>query len=401
MKYGLFGQMALKWVGISLIKRQLIVLLVGFCAHVASASPWVIGIDADLSSVAKAGGVAISQGAQLAIDEINASGGILGEQVVLVAKDHRGNPARGISNLKAFSKNERFLAVIGGVHTPVALAELPLIHEKSLIYLGPWAAGTPVIRNGYEPNFAFRLSVRDEWAGGVILSKAKQKGCQSVTLFLEQTGWGRSNEKSMTKASAAQNLPIKGIEWFNWNSPILDKIVAKTVTDGTECIALVANTPEGAEIINALAKVDTDKRPKVFSHWGITGGDFTKKVGLDNLSNVELYYLQTLAFSSPKTLVGEHLKNTFEKKYGKHLGHNAFNGVAHAYDLVHLLALAVKQSGSADSIKVRHALENLGTFKGAMKTYNKPFTATQHEALSQSDYIMLEFNKQGYGDLSK
>jgi branched-chain amino acid transport system substrate-binding protein len=387
--------------GNGLMKRLIIILIVGFYAHVACASPWVIGLDTDLSSTAKAAGVAISQGAQLAIDEINSSGGILGEQVVLVSKDHRGNPARGLANIKSFSQNDRLLAVIGGVHTPVALAELPIIHQNSIIYLDPWAAGTPIVKNGYQPNYVFRLSIRDEWAGQVILNKAKQQGCESITLFLEQTGWGRSNEKSMSQASIELALPILNIEWFNWNSQILDKLVEKTVTDGSKCIAVVANSLEGADIIRAIANLDPQLRPKVFSHWGISSGDFTNRVGLDLLSNVELYYLQTLALNSPKTPVGILLKNNFETKYGKPVGHNSFNGAAHAYDLVHLLALAIKQSGSTESPKVRTALENLTTFKGAMKTYSKPFSAGQHEALDISDYLMLKFNNQGYGEVAQ
>lgn len=380
------------------MNRLIITLLIGFYVCGANAASWVIGLDTDLSSISKAGGVAISQGAELAIDEINAKGGILGDQVVLVVKDHRGNPARGIANIKSLLKNDKLLAVIGGVHTPVALAELPLIHENSLIYLDPWAAGTPVIKNGYTPNFAFRLSVRDEWAGVVILNKAKEEGCKSVTLFLERTGWGRSNEKSMTQASIALDLPINGIEWFNWNSQVLEKLVAKTVADGTECIALVANTPEASSIVDSIANIDSAKRPKVFSHWGIVGGDFTKKIELTQLEKVEIYYLQTLAFNSPKTPAGRLLVESFERKYGKTSNYEAFNGVAHAYDLVHLLALAIEKAGSGESTKVRSALENLSTFRGAMKTYNRPFTSIQHEALNKSDYIMLKLNGLGLGE---
>jgi branched-chain amino acid transport system substrate-binding protein len=175
--------------------------------------------------------------------------------------------------------------------------------------------------------------------------------------------------------------------------------VKKIVADGSKCIAIVANSLEGADIVHAIANLDPLLRPKVFSHWGISSGGFTSRVGLDLLSNVDLYYLQTLAFNSPKTPVGVLLKNNFEAKYGKPAGHNSFNGAAHAYDLVHLLALAIKRSGSAESHKVRTALENLTTFKGAMKTYRKPFSAGQHEALDASDYLMLRFNNQGYGEV--
>ena len=374
------------------MKAGAIGLMILWLSATLKASPLEIGLDADLSSVAKEGGVAITQGAELAIAEINAAGGILGQPVKLTAKDHRGNPARGIANIKRFAKNDRLLAVIGGVHTPVALAELATIHELSVIYLDPWAAGTPVIKNGYNPNFAFRLSVRDEWAGQVILKKAKDEGCENVTLFLEQTGWGRSNEKSMGKASKQLNLPIKAVEWFHWNSQNIDQLVAKTVSDGTQCIALVANTPEGAQIINAVANLDSKNRPKVFSHWGIVGGDFLAKVSAEQREKVELYFLQTIDFKVPKTEKGVALKKAFEERYAEASSYEAFNGVAHSYDLVHLLALAVEKAGTTESSKVQKALEQLDQFKGAMKTYQRPFTADRHEALDASDYIMMQFD---------
>ncbi len=149
-----------------------------------------------------------------------------------------------------------------------------------------------------------------------------------------------------------------------------------------------------------MAALAPENRPKIFSHWGITGGDFTAKVGLGNLAKVDLSYLQTLAFNSPKTSLGEDLKSAYEEKYGELAGHNAFNGVAHAYDLVHLLAKAIEKAGEVDASSVRNALENLGAYSGAMKTYERPFSPQQHEALAGDDYIMLKFNSQGYGELN-
>ena len=65
----------------------------------------------------------------------------------------------------------------------------------------------------------------------------------------------------------------------------------------------------------------------------------------------------------------------------------AFGFLAHAYDGMHLMAMAVKQAGSTDGDKLRQALENLqGTYDGAMKTYTKPFSPTGHDALLVGDY---------------
>ena len=57
------------------------------------------------------------QGIVLAIEEINKGGGVLGRPLKLVAKDHRGNPARGIDNMTDFANMHDLVAVVGGIHT--------------------------------------------------------------------------------------------------------------------------------------------------------------------------------------------------------------------------------------------------------------------------------------------
>ena len=65
-------------------------------------------------------------------------------------------------------------------------------------------------------------------------------------------------------------------------------------------------------------------------------------------------------------------------------------GTANAYDGLHLVALAIEQAGSTEGPKVREALESLkGEYKGLIKTYKQPFSAEQHDALTDADYVMV------------
>ena len=65
-------------------------------------------------------------------------------------------------------------------------------------------------------------------------------------------------------------------------------------------------------------------------------------------------------------------------------------GTANAYDGMHLVALAIAQAGSDDGAKVRDALENLkADYEGLIKSYKRPFTPEQHDALTDADYIMV------------
>ena len=61
----------------------------------AEEPPLILGVDADLSGATAETGRAIVRGCELAIQEINANGGVLGRELALQPMDHRGNPARG------------------------------------------------------------------------------------------------------------------------------------------------------------------------------------------------------------------------------------------------------------------------------------------------------------------
>ncbi len=54
------------------------------------------------------------------------------------------------------------------------------------------------------------------------------------------------------------------------------------------------------------------------------------------------------------------------------------------------MAMAIEQAKSTDGPKVRDALEDLKSeYPGLIKTYQRPFTAEQHDALTDQDYIMV------------
>jgi len=361
-------------------------------------APVVIGLDADMSSGSAQSGEAIRRGLILAMDEINGRGGVLGRPFKLVVRDHRGNPARGIDNMEAFAGMKDLVAVVGGLHTPVAMVELKAIHKNKIIYLDPWAAGTPVIENGFTPNYAFRVSVRDEYAGGFLVREALKAGYEKIALLLEQTGWGRSNERSMTAALKAHGLAPVAVRWFHWGTKDLTNQIHAAQKAGADAVMLVANAPEGVAAVKSMAALPEDRRLPIISHWGITGGDFFEKTK-ENLPHVDLVFLQTYSFIEPP--FPDRARKVLEA-YGKRFPEcrtpqDIFSpvGTAHAYDLIQLLALAIEKAGTIERPAVRKALENLGEYRGLVRVYNPPFTEKKHDALDSDDFRMAGYDKNG------
>jgi branched-chain amino acid transport system substrate-binding protein len=308
-----------------------------------------------------------------------------------------GTRRGGERNIRELAADGRVVAILGGKHTPVVLAELPLVHELGVPYLIPWAAGTPIVDNGFEPNYVFRVSVRDAMAGDFLVGHSVERhGARRLGLLLEQTGWGRSNEQALLGALAARNLAPAHTEWFNWGQPDLVPALRRMAAAGAEAIVFVGNAPDGVTLVRAMLERPAEARIPVISHWGVAGGDFAAPLG-EALDGVELCFLQTFSFfEPPHPERAEAFLATWRRLYPEDAALERIHapaGVAHAYDLVHLLAKAIERAGSADRAKVRGELERIERHEGLVRDYAPPFAPGRHDALDAGDYRMARFRK--------
>jgi branched-chain amino acid transport system substrate-binding protein len=360
----------------------------------------VIGLDADISSGNAESGEAIRRGIVLAFDELNHTGGLLGRPLQLVVRDHQGNPARGVDNMEAFARMGNLVAVVGGIHSPVALAELETVHRHRLIFLVPWAAGTSIIDNHYTPNFAFRVSARDEYVGAFLVEQALHLGYQRPGLLLEQTAWGNSNEKALVTAFKKHDISPVGTEWFFRGVDDITDVIATLRSAGADVLILVSSAPEGIVAMHSMAALPQAHRLPIISHWGITGAGkrFVTQVG-DSLSKVDLVFLQTFSFLAPPFPErAKRLSDAYCATFpGCRSARDIFSpvGTVQAYELIHLLALAIQQAGTLDRSAVRDALENLPAYAGLIRNYAPPFTAGRHDALDATDFRLARYDSDG------
>jgi branched-chain amino acid transport system substrate-binding protein len=377
--------------------RRILVLLLAIAALVVFARPALaqskdpikIGLAAAVSGGSAASGEAIKRGIQIAMDEINAKGGLLGgRKLELVIRDDEGDPAKGVKIARELVEREKAVVVFGGLHTTVALAQVPVWTELKHPYMGPWAAGTEIAQNTQKPNYVFRVSANDDYADKFLVRYATEVLKKAKPgLLLENTAWGQSNEVGLNKWLGQKGIKPVGIEKFNWGDPDMSPQLLRLKNAGADLIIMVANAPEGAQVVKSRAKIGWEI-PMV-AHWGISGGRFAELTG--DLSD-GVAFLQTYSFFGKQNEHGQALLKALKDKYGVKGPEEVIApvGTANAYDGMHLVALAIAQAGSDDGAKVRDALENLkAEYEGLIKSYKRPFTPEQHDALTDADYIMV------------
>lgn len=363
----------------------------------ASSPPLLIGIDAEFGVIGSTSAQAIRLGAQIAIDEINAAGGVLeGRQLVLVEKDDRSVPARFIRNLRELAADPNVVAVFCGRFSPAVIEAIPTIHRLKIPVLDPWAAGDPITTHAFQPNYIFRLSLRDSWAIQVMARHAQRRDLHKIGLLTPRTEWGRSNLRAVqVLALTDPQFTLVDTQWYNWgDTSLLDQYQA-LVKAGAEAVFLISNEREGIIFVKEIAALPKAQRLPILTAWGITGGDFFEGSG-PALQEIDLVVVQTYSFIGVNNAAAQRVAQA-ARRYGiddvRHIPSPV--GVAHAYDLVHILALAIEKAGSADRSAVRDALEQVTDYVGLVKTYARPFTPDRHDALSLEEVFMARYAEDG------
>jgi len=363
-------------------------LLIGSPA--SAAEPIKIGLIASLAGASAKSGEASTRGMTIAIDEINASGGLLGKQVELIRRDDENNPGKGLIAARELIQREKVAVLFGGLQTPVSLAIVPFVNQIKVPFMGPWAAGTPITKNGADPNYVFRVSAVDEMVDVALVERAVSvHGAKKPGLILINNPWGESNEKGLMIALKAKGLPNAGVEKIEQSDVDVVPQLTRLKQAGADTLFMVANVGPSAQVMKSLERMNWDV--PVVSHWGPAGGRFSE-LGGPRAKDVEM--IQTFTFSGNDSAKSKAMMAALMKRFPEIKGEEDVTpavGIANAYDGMHLAALAIKNAGSTDGPKVREGFYAIDVYDGLIKTYIKPFSATQHDALGASDYLFTRF----------
>jgi branched-chain amino acid transport system substrate-binding protein len=125
--------------------------------------------------------------------------------------------------------------------------------------------------------------------------------------------------------------------------------------------------------------------PMMLSSWAADNITFFDAAGR-NLASKPIF-MRTMV--NPTTPAQQRL---YDRTASQLAAPSAFPFVIHGYDAVQLVAAAIRQAGSTEGPKVREALENLNApVQGVKKTYNKPFSKDQREALIAADLAFVKW----------
>ena len=358
-----------------------------------AADPIKIGVSGPFTGGSSSMGVSMRDGVRLAVDEINKAGGVLGRQLAVVERDDEAKNERGVQIAQELINKEKVAAAVGYINTGVALASQRFYQEAKIPVMNNVATGSLITHqfDDQAENYIFRNAAHDSIQAPMIVEEAiVRRGYKKVAILADSTNYGQLGRADLEKALELKGVKPVAVEKFNSKDVDMTPQLLKAKEAGAEAILTYGIGPELAQIANGMTKLGW-KVPMVGS-WTLSMANFIDNAGPGGEgARMPQTFIQEPTTPKRQSFIINYLK-TFNPKNARI---DSPVSAAQGYDSIYLLAAAFKQAGGTDGPKVKAALEDLkAPVDGVVTTYNKPFTAKDHEAITANIPVFGEVKGQ-------
>ena len=342
---------------------MLIRIALAFCASLLlsagadAVEPIKIGVVNMLTGPFAEGGSFQVNGLQLALEDINKAGGILGRPVELRTEDNAStNPGTVLAFSKLFT-DPAIKAIVGPIASTQIQAASPAIAK----------AGIPTMIGGTDPSltrvnnkWVFRARPNDLYSSKVIADFGVNTLKLKKWAIVHATdAFGQGGAKALTEALQALGV-----------TPILDQGYTSNSQDFAPIVLAIKKS--GADVLGTYMTIPADQAifAKQLRQLGVNiqwvGSPTTAAVTTRNLAGEALYGTYAVADFNAEA---NEAAREFTKRYRERYGIDPDNFASWSYDALHILALAMNNANSTEPEAVRKAILAIKGYKGLEGTY--------------------------------
>ena len=322
-------------------------------------------------------------GAMLAVEQVNAAGGINGRKVQFVNVNSESDNTKTVSAAKRLIEQEKVVAIIGPMSSGSSFAVVDTIEKASVPMISNGASRGNVLPPE-QKKFTFLAPLTDVVVQTAMLKDMQAKGIKKIAILNSDVAFGTSGRDSLEKLAGDFGVQIVAKETFgNADTDISPQL---TKIRGSDAQATVAwATGPGLAISTKNHRALGIKTPLYLAH---SANDFNYlRLAGDSANGVllpssKLYVTASLPAGDAQKAVVEGFVRDYEKKYGKLPATFAGNG----YDAAMLLLEAIRKAGT-DPAAVRDAIEGTKSHVGVTAIY--AYSPTDHFGTKPESVVML------------
>ena len=347
-------------------------------------------------------GVSMRDGAMLAINEINATGGIAihGKKmkIEVVERDDEAKNDRGALIGQELASMDDLSGVIGSVNTGVVIAGDKFLQEKGITKMICPAAGSASMmqwadmpgKPGPKDLSIFRFSASDGIQAAMVVEEAINRKLTKVAIIHDATNYGVSGRDDLLNQIKLQGnkLEVVATEKFNIGDKDMTAQLLRAKTGGAQAVLIWGIGPELAAVANGMDKVGL--KVPLIGGWTLSMSNYIDNAG----KNANGTLTPQSFIEEPITARAKAFIDAYHKAYHMDSIPSPMSA-AEGYDAVLVFAAAVKQAQSTDTKKIKLALEDLkDPVKGVIATWRHPYSKWNpadeltHEAFRRPNVVM-------------
>ena len=335
-----------------------------------STDPIYIGVIDAFSGDKASNGEYSKEGADMAVNEINAAGGVMGREVVLVYEDDQGTEAGGTNAFQKIVSDHDLAAVCLNKYSSMVLAMEQFVASEGIPAI---CCGSSVSIEGSTTPNLFSTRKSDSGSGVTIANWCAELGMTKVAILHAPDALGTGMTPVIEEAFKGLNIEAVSVQQFATEEKNFAPYVAKIIDSGCDGIIAIAQQQEAGLIMSAIDEAGIDVPC-------IGNSAFAQQVAIETSSGSCDGWYSVTAFSP--TATNEPTKSWIED-YNELYGRLPDMTSACMYDAVKLFCTAMEEKQSTEWQDIIDWLTELEDYAGVCSNY--AYTGTP--MLSTSEYI--------------
>jgi len=302
-------------------------------------------------------GVRMLNGARLAVDEINAAGGVLGKQVELIEEDGNTEAATGFDGIKKMVEINGVQVVAGPMITGASLLSIPYAMEQKVALITPSATGVPLSEmEGTE--WYFRTCLRDDAQGLVLSDVIVDKGYTKLATIVLDNTYGKGLEKGITDGLDAAEWQGEHVIAIHYDEKALDyRTELQQIKDADPDVVFCCSyCDDGIIVFKQALELGLDDIPWLGCDGNYGSGLFEEPKSAE--------FMEKAIVAGTRTVGTGETYEHFTTAYQDNFGEDPEIYCDTTYDAVWAAAKAIEAAGVYDGEAIRAALTGL-EFDGA------------------------------------
>lgn len=312
-----------------------------------------IGANLELSGAVATYGSSISEGIDLAVEEINESGGINGMQVKVTKVDNKSDAAEATNGAIKLTSQDQVTAIIGAATSGNTLAQAEIANDTETILLSPSATAPNVTVNedGSLNEYVFRTSYIDPFQGTIAANFALDElGVKTAAIYADNASdYAKGLGEAFKETFEAGGGEIVAEEAYVAKDTDFKSTLTRIKSAEPEFVFIPGYYEEVGLIVKQARELGIDVPLMGADGWD--SPTLLDLAGADALNNT--YITNHYSSDDPDETI-QNFVTKFKEKYDGNAP-NAFHALG--YDAVYLLKDAIERAGSTEPAAIKEALE--------------------------------------------